>query len=292
MELRHLRYFLAVADAENFTRAAEVLGIGQPPLSQQVKALEQELDVELFRRTARGAELTLAGRVFADEARRVLADAERATRAAQRAARGETGHLRVGFTGTVAFNEHVAALIRRFHEAYPEAELSLQEGTSGTLLEAIEAGRLDVAIVRPVRRVADAILQEDWRDEAMLVALPVAHRFASRKRIRLEELADEPFVQVPRVAGGTLFDDIVAACAAAGFTPRLAQPAPQMASAVTLVAASLGISIVPESITQVRVPGVVYRPLVAQGRGMRARLAIASRREESSVVVRNFLALA
>jgi DNA-binding transcriptional LysR family regulator len=206
MELRHLRYFLAVADAANFTRAAEVLGIGQPPLSQQIKALEQELDVELFKRTARGAELTLAGRVFADEARRVLADAERATRAAQRAARGETGHLRVGFTGTVAFNEHVAALIRRFHEAYPEAELSLQEGTSGTLLEAIEAGQLDVAIVRPVRRVADAIVQEDWRDEAMLVALPVAHRLASRKRIALEALADEPFVQVPRVAGGTLFD--------------------------------------------------------------------------------------
>jgi DNA-binding transcriptional LysR family regulator len=290
MELRHLRYFLAVADAANFTRAADALGIGQPPLSQQVKALEKELDVELFKRTARGAELTLAGRVFADEARRVLDDAQRAARAAQRAARGETGHLRVGFTGTAAFNENVSELIRRFREQYPDTELALHEATSGVLLEELEAGQLDVAIIRPVRRVADVLLQQDWRDEAMLVAVPVAHRLASRKSIALADLADEPFVQVPRVAGGTLFDDIVAACAAAGFEPQLAQPAPQMASAVTLVAAGLGISIVPKSITRVRVAGVAYRPLVA--RGLRARLALASRRDDPSAVVRNFLALA
>jgi DNA-binding transcriptional LysR family regulator len=290
MELRHLRYFLAVAESANFTKAAEVLGIGQPPLSQQVKALEKELDVELFRRTARGAELTLAGQVFADEARRVLENAERAARAAKRAARGETGHLRVGFTGTAAFNEHVSGLIRRFREAYPDSELALHEATSGVLLDEVEAGQLDIAIVRPVRRVADAVLQQDWRDEAMLVALPTAHRFASRKRIALSDLADEPFVQVPRMAGGTLFDDIVAACADAGFEPQLAQSAPQMASAVTLVAAGLGISIVPKSITQVRVSGVVYRPLAA--RGLRARLALASRREDPSPLVRNFLALA
>jgi DNA-binding transcriptional LysR family regulator len=290
MELRHLRYFLAVAETANFTKAAEMLGIGQPPLSQQVKALEQELDVVLFKRTARGAELTLAGRVFADEARRVLDDAQRAARAAQRAARGETGHLRVGFTGTAAFNERVSALIRKFREAYPDAELTLHEAASGVLLDEIEAGQLDVAIVRPERRVADVVQQHDWDDEPMFVALPVGHRLASRRRIELAELIDEPFVQVPRAAGGTLFDDIVAACAAAGFEPRLAQPAPQMASAVTLVAAGLGISIVPKANTQVRVAGVVYRPIVA--RGLRARLALASRRDDPSAVVRNFLALA
>ncbi|SAK81770.1 LysR family transcriptional regulator [Caballeronia pedi] len=290
MELRHLRYFLAVAESANFTRAAEVLGIGQPPLSQQIKALEKELDVELFKRTARGADLTEAGRVFADEARRVLADAERAARAAKRAARGETGHLRVGFTGTAAFNEHVSGLIREFREAYPDAELTLHEAASGLLLGGLEAGQLDIAIVRPERRIADVLQQKDWQVEPMLVALPVAHPLVSRKRIGLAELADEPFVQVPREAGGALFDDIVAACAEAGFEPRLAQRAPQMASAVTLVAAGLGISIVPKAITQVRVPGVVYRPLVA--RGLRARLAVASRRDDSSAVVRNFLALA
>ncbi|WP_321797251.1 LysR family transcriptional regulator [Caballeronia sp. J97] len=290
MELRHLRYFLAVAETANFTKAAEALGIGQPPLSQQVKALEKELDVTLFKRTARGAELTLAGRVFADEARRVLEDAQRAARAAKRAARGETGHLRVGFTGTAAFNEHVSGLIRKFREAFPDAELTLHEAASGVLLDELEAGQLDVVIVRPERRVADIVEQRDWLDEPLLVALPVAHPLASRRRIALAELADEPFVQVPRAAGGTLFDDIVAACAAAGFEPQLAQPAPQMTSAITLVAAGIGISIVPKAITQVRVAGVVYRPLVA--RGLRARLALASRRDDPSPVVRNFLALA
>jgi DNA-binding transcriptional LysR family regulator len=290
MELRHLRYFLAVADAANFTKAAEVLGIGQPPLSQQVKALEDELGVQLFIRTARGAELTLPGRVFAEEARRVVDDAQRAARAAQRAARGETGHLRVGFTGTAAFNEKVSGLIRRFREAYPDAELTLQEATSGVLVDGLEAGQIDVAIVRPVRRVTESILQREWHDEPMLVALPTDHPLAPRKRIALGDLADEPFVQVPRAAGGTLFDDIIAACTVAGFEPRLAQAAPQMASAVTLVAAGIGISLVPKCITQVRVAGVVYRPLVA--RGLRARLSLASRRDDPSAVVRNFLKLA
>ncbi|KAB1587830.1 LysR family transcriptional regulator [Burkholderia cepacia] len=290
MELRHLRYFLAVAAASNFTKAAEALGIGQPPLSQQIKALESELDVELFRRTARGAELTLAGEVFAQEARRVLDAAERAVRAARRAARGETGHLRVGFTGTAAFNSKVSDLIRRFREAFPDAELTLQEAASRMLLEALEAGHLDVAIVRPARRAAATLRILDWDDEPMFVALPVAHRLAQRRRIDLVELADESFVQVPREAGGALFDHIVAACNAAGFEPRMAQPAPQMASAVTLVAAGLGVSVVPKAITQVQVAGVVYRPLA--GDALRARLAIASRCDESSAVVRNFLLLA
>ncbi|KVD65625.1 LysR family transcriptional regulator [Burkholderia ubonensis] len=290
MELRHLRYFLAVAATSNFTKAAETLGIGQPPLSQQVKALESELGVELFKRTARGAELTLAGEVFAEEARRVLDDAERAARAARRAARGEIGHLRVGFTGTAAFNSKVSDLIRRFREAFPDAELTLQEATSGVLLEALEAGRLDVAIVRPVRRVAAMLRVSDWDEEPMFVALPVAHRLARRRRIDLAELADESFVQVPREAGSALFDDIVAACNAAGFEPRMAQPAPQIASAVTLVAAGLGVSIVPKAITQVQVAGVSYRPIA--GNGLRARLAITSRCDDPSAVVRNFLLLA
>ncbi|HDR8930167.1 LysR family transcriptional regulator [Burkholderia vietnamiensis] len=290
MELRHLRYFLAVAAASNFTKAAQALGIGQPPLSQQIRALEDELGVELFKRTARGAELTVAGEVFAEEARRVLDDAERAARAAKRAARGEIGQLRVGFTGTAAFNSKVADLIRRFREAFPDTELTLLEATSGVLFDALEAGRLDVGIVRPERRIADTLHAADWDEEPMFVALPVAHRLARRRRIELAELTDEAFVQVPREAGSALFDDIVAACNAAGFQPRMAQPAPQIASAVTLVAAGLGVSIVPMAITQVQVAGVVYRPVA--GDGLRARLAIASRRDAQSPVVRNFLALA
>ncbi|MCA7960777.1 LysR family transcriptional regulator [Burkholderia multivorans] len=290
MELRHLRYFLAVAATSNFTKAAETLGIGQPPLSQQIKALENELGVELFRRTARGAELTTAGEVFRDEARRVLDDAERASRAARRAARGEIGHLRVGFTGTAAFNSKVSDLLRRFREAFPQAELTLLEATSGVLFAELEARRLDVALVRPRQRIAPVLRIAEWDEEPMFVALPVAHRLARRRQIALTELADESFVQVPREAGSTLFDDIVAACNAAGFQPRMAQPAPQMASAVTLVAAGLGVSLVPDAITQVRIAGVVYRPIA--NAALRARLGVASRADDPSPVVRNFLQLA
>lgn len=231
MELRHFRYFLAVASASSFTKAAAALGIGQPPLSQQIRALEQELGVELFKRTARGAELTLVGEVFAEEARRVLEGAERASRAAKRAARGEIGHLRLGFTGTAAFNPKVSDLIRRFREGFPEADLTLQEATSGVLLEALEAERLDVVVIRPGRRVSTALQVTAWHEEPMMVALPIGHSLATRRRVALTELADEAFVQVPREAGGALFDDIVAACNKAGFEPRMAQPAPQMASA-------------------------------------------------------------
>ncbi|NIE63186.1 LysR family transcriptional regulator [Burkholderia sp. Ax-1719] len=290
MELRHLRYFLAVAQAANFTKAAESLGIGQPPLSQQIKALETELGADLFRRTAKGAELTAAGKAFEVEVLRILGGAERAVRAAKRAARGETGQLRVGFTATAAFNENVSGLIRRFRESYPDAELTLQEGTSGILLGGLEEDRLDVVIVRPQTRTSESIKQHDWQDEPMLVALPAAHYLASRRQIALAELAKESFIQVPREAGSSLIDNIIEACAAAGFMPILTQPAPQIASAVTLVAAGLGVSIVPKAITQVRVAGVVYRPLMASG--LRARLVIASRLEDASAMVQNFLMLA
>ncbi|NVH75748.1 LysR family transcriptional regulator [Paraburkholderia sp. JPY432] len=290
MELRHLRYFLAVAEASNFTKAAEVLGIGQPPLSQQIKSLEEELGADLFKRTARGAELTFVGEVFAEEARLVLESADRASRVAKRAARGEVGHLRMGFTGTAAFNPKFSDLIRRFREGFPDAELTLHEATSGVLLEALEAGRLDVAVVRPERRRTTTLLLQDWDEEPMMVAIPVGHRLTGRKRIALAELADEAFVQVPREAGSALFDDIVAACNAAGFEPRMTQPAPQIASAVTLVAAGLGVSVVPKAITQAQVAGVIYRPIV--GNALHARLAIASRRGDTSAVVSNLISLA
>jgi DNA-binding transcriptional LysR family regulator len=290
MELRHLRYFLAIAAEKNFTRAAERLGIGQPPLSQQIKALEQELGVQLFRRTAQGATLTPAGEVFAEEAERVLEDADRAVRAAQRAERGETGHLRVGFTGTAAFNPGVSGLIRKFRMKYPNAELSLQEATSGVLLDALEAGRIDVAIVRPETRNAEILQMDTWQEEPMLVALPADHPLATRRQVALADLSNEAFVQVRREAGSALFDEIVTACRSAGFEPKMSLPAPQIASAVTLVAAGLGISIVPSAITQVQIQGVAYRPLSTKS--LRARLSIASRRGDKSAMVRNLLMLA
>jgi DNA-binding transcriptional LysR family regulator len=289
MELRHLRYFVAVATEGNFTRAAEKLGIGQPPLSQQIKSLERELGAELFRRTAHGAELTIAGEAFLVEAQRVLEGAERAARVAQRAARGETGQLRVGFTGSAAFNPVVPALIQRFKSQYAAVDLTLEETNTPSLLQGLLDERLDAAFFRPGRVAPDGVRMHRFDDEPMKIVLPSTHALAEKKRLPLTALANEAFVYVPGAAGGTLFDEVVRACGEAGFSPRLAQPAPQISSVVNLVAAGLGIAIVPLSIAQVLVKGVRY--IDVQGARLKARLALGWREGDRSSALGNFVAL-
>ena len=289
MELRHLRYFLAVATERNFTRAAEQLGIGQPPLSQQIKSLEGELGVDLFRRKPHGAELTPAGAAFLVEAKRVLDLAQRATLAAQRAGRGQVGHMRLGFTGSAAFNPIVSTLIRRFSHKYPDVELALEEANTPTLLQGILGDRLDAAFLRPGSKGLDGVVLHRFPDEAMKIVLPSAHPLASRRRLPLSALTNDSFVLVPGAAGFTLRDEIIRACERAGFTPKLAQPAPQVSSVVNLVAAGLGVSVVPTSMTQVRVRGVRYLGIEAPK--MHARLALAWRPSGESVVLDNFIAM-
>lgn len=289
MELRHLRYFLAVAEESNVTRAAEKLGIGQPPLSQQIKQLEQEMQVELFRRTAHGVVLTAAGEAFRVEATRVVDQARVAVRAAQRAARGDTGQLRLGFTGSAAFNPIVPNLIRAFRERYTSVELSLEEANTTQLIDGIERRRLDAAFIRPFDNLPDSLRVDRVTDEAMKVAVASRHRLAHSRRISMADLAHEPFVIVPRASGSTLYDDVHDACRRAGFEPIVGQFAPQMSSMVNLVAAEFGIAIVPASITQLKVHGVRY--LDISGDAPRARLGLATRRDETSVVVENLLSL-
>ena len=151
MELRHIRYFLAVAEELNFTRAAKKLGLGQPPLSQQIRSLETELGAPLFRRVPRGAELTDSGKAFLPEAQAILAQAERAKEIARRGARGELGRLRVGFTSSAAFTRIVQNTIRLFRENYPNVDLSLEEEETTTLLERLSEQSLDAAFIRPGR---------------------------------------------------------------------------------------------------------------------------------------------
>ncbi|HVE08693.1 MAG TPA: LysR family transcriptional regulator [Paraburkholderia sp.] len=289
MELRHLRYFVAVALEGNFTRAAEKLGIGQPPLSQQIKSLERELGVELLHRTSQGAELTRAGAAFLTEAQRVLSAAQSAIRAAQRAALGETGHLRIGFTGSATFNPVVPSLIQRFKLRYPSVELTLQEANSTVLLDALRDEQLDAVFFRPGRVPLAGIEMHRFADERMKIVLPSTHPLAGKKRLPLAALADEAFVLVPGPAGVTLYDEIVRACGEAGFSPRLAQPAPQLASVVNLVAAGLGVSIVPADIAQVQVNGVRY--LDVQGARLSARLALGWREGEPQAALANLIAM-
>lgn len=289
IELRHLRYFLAVAQERNVTRAAARLGISQPPLSQQIKELEREVGAPLFHRTPQGVVLTEAGRVFQEEARSLVDGAERARAAALRAARGETGQLRVGFTGSAAFNPVVATMIRNYRRAWPRVRLTLEEANTTRLVEGLNQRALDAAFIRPGPSALQGCHLRRFDDEAMTVVLPASHRLARRGRLPLAALADEPFVLFPRAVGLSLYDAVLTACREAGFEPQLSQEAPQISSVVNLVAAELGVSVVPASIAQVAVRGVRYVDI--DGAGPVARLALATRQDDDRAVVRNFIAL-
>ena len=290
MELRHLRYFLAVAQERNVTRAAARIGISQPPLSQQIKELEQEIGTPLFVRTPHGVELTDAGQAFLQEAERVLGGAERARTMALRAARGEMGQLRVGFTGSAAFNPVVARTIRDFRRTHPQVLLTLEEVNTTRLLDGLSRQQLDAAFIRPGLTPIEGMALHRFPDESMKVALPSGHPLARQTTIRLAQLADEPFVLFPRTVGLSLFDEVINACRRAGFEPRIDQVAPQISSVVNLVAAELGLSVVPASICQVQVAGVHYVDI--EGDAPVARLALASRETDRSAVVSHFTKLA
>lgn len=263
MELRHIRYFLAVAEEGNFTRAAARLGIGQPPLSLQIRDLEAEVGARLFHRLPHGAELTEAGLAFRDGVAGLPGQALAAAQAARRAAAGETGRLALGFTGTAALNPLVPAAIRAFRRRYPEVELRLEEANSVALVEGLLAGRLDVAVLRPSHDDPDSLRVLPLAEEDLVAALPAAHPAARGEGgLDLGDLRQDALILTPRAVGISLHDAALEACRAAGFEPRLGQPAPQIASILSLVAAELGVSLVPASMRPFGVGGVLFRDLL------------------------------
>jgi DNA-binding transcriptional LysR family regulator len=290
VELRHIRYFLAVAEERHFTRAAAKVGIGQPPLSQQIKDLEGEVGAALFHRLAHGAELTEAGKAFLAGVKEMPLIAARATMAARRAARGETGSLRVGFTASATFNVVVPSTIRAFRRAYPDIDLTLEEANTAPLITRLREGTLDAAYLRPGAPGTDELQVRRLSEEPMVVALPKRHHAAAFEQIDLALLKDDPFLLFPRETAPTLYDTVVDACRKAGFEPIIGQFVPHMASIVNLVAAELGVSIVPASMMQVRVTGIAYRQIA--GQSPTTQLALAYRRGETSPVLRNFIARA
>jgi DNA-binding transcriptional LysR family regulator len=287
MELRHIRYFLAVAEEQHFTRAAAKVGIGQPPLSQQIKDLEGEVGAALFHRLAHGAELTEAGKAFLTGVKEMPLIAERATMAARRAARGETGSLRVGFTSSATFDVAVSSAIRTFRRAYPQIYLTLEEANTTRLITGLREGTLDAVFLRPGTPGTEDLQLRRLSEEPMVVALPKRHPAAALEKIDLALLKDDPFLLFPREIGPTVYDTVVGACRKAGFEPTIGQVAPHFASIVNLVAAELGVAIVPASMMQVRVTGIAYRQIA--GQSPTTRLALGYRRGETSPVVRNFI---
>lgn len=291
MELRHLRYFITVAEEGHITRAAERLGMQQPPLSQQIRALERELDVQLFRRKPRGVELTDAGTAFLERARAILDEVDRAFSTARRTARGEQGRVVVGFTGSAPFHPFVPRVIRAFREMYPLVSLVLEESGSSELVQGLHNEDIDAAFIRsPVADVVGLVVKP-LLEEEMLVALPAAHALArDDAALPLSALANEIFILYKRPGGPGLYDTIITACRRAGFSPRVGQEAPRIISTLNLVAAGLGVSVVPASLRRLQMDGVVYRRLTGST-DLKAPLILACRPGENSAAVQRFLDL-
>jgi len=290
MELRHLRYFVSVAEELNFTRAAQRLGIQQPPLSQQIRQLEQEIGTSLFQRLPRGVALTGAGGAFLLEAREILERVRLAVEHAQQVARGNLGRIRVGMINSAPFHPFVPRLIREFGQRYPEVALSLEENTTPALAAAVQDGSVDLALVRPLLGEAADLVAETLFDEEMVVALPEGHRLTRLRSLPLAALAQESFVLFPRPVGSGLYDEIISACRRAGFGPHVVHEVRQVTSIANLVAADLGVSLVPASMQQVLSTGVVYRPI--EGDAPKARMSLVSRKDDPSATVRNMIELA
>ncbi len=284
MELRHLRYFVAVAEELHFGRAATRLRIAQPALSQQVQQLERELGVLLLARSRRAVALTEPGRLFLTEARRTLAQAAAAAEVARRAAAGEAGRLRVGYVD-VALWGVLPDVLRAYRERYPGVAVTLHERLPHQQLAMLRTGSLDLGIGPPPP--AGTVETAPVSDDPVMVALPAAHPLGVQATIDLAELAAEPWVMVPTRVPTRLGTLVTAACAAAGFTPRVSQEARQLDALVALVSAGLGVTLVPSAAERVRRPGVVFRPL--RGVDLRLPLVAAWRRGDPPPTVASFV---
>jgi len=264
IELRHFRYFLVVAETLHFSRAAERLGMAQPPLSQQIKRLEQLIGHRLFDRTTRGVKLTLAGQLLADRARSTLEKIHDDLEQVQRLGRGEEGALTVGFSGSIMFTPLPAA-IESYRRRYPKVELRLRELTTHAQIPALLDGTLDLAFLRdgdPTEGVQITTLLK----EPYVAVLPDGHRLARKRGLRVADLRNEPFIFFARRMGPLAFDRTMACCERSGFRPNIVQEAPQWPTLVSLVAAGLGVSLAPACVANVTIPGAVYREVHSPSR--------------------------
>jgi DNA-binding transcriptional LysR family regulator len=287
MELRHLHYFIAVAEELHFSRAAERLHISQPPLSQQIRDLEEELGVKLFERTKRQVHLTEAGNVFLERSYLVLAQLEQAIEATQRIGRGEVGRLAIGFVDSAMYTV-LPEILRSFREQFPAVELRLHELTTAQQIQALYDKQIDVGIVRSA--ISEPGLSvECLLSESLVLALPETHPLSAQTQVALSALADESFILFPAKMGLVFYEQMMTMCQQAGFRPKVAQEAIQMQTIIGLVAAGLGIAIVPASLQNFHRSGVIYRPLQEQVSD--TGLYLTWRQHDSSPLIGAFLSL-
>lgn len=264
MELRHLRYFVRVASELHFGRAAEQLGISQPPLSQQIRLLEAELGVQLFERSSRKVRLTVAGRLFLDEAKATLERADHAVNVTRRAASGELGELNLGITASSLFTPMVGDTIAEFRRRYPDVHLDVAEHSFSAQCEAVGNGTLDIGMIRSGRRpvLPNGLALTHLGSDRMFVAMEAGHRLAtSSEPISITDLAGEPMVHYPYDREGFL-EDLHRLFDSAGLRPHFAVEAREMSTLLGLVSAGIGISVLPGAIRRLRMENLVYRELI------------------------------
>ncbi len=288
MELRHLRYFVVVAEELHFRRAAERLHMSQPPLSQQIRQLEEEIGATLLLRNQRRVELTAAGQAFFIRAREILDAVEDAARQARRVQRGEVGRLAVGFVGSAMYS-FVPELLRTFRDHAPDITLRLHELGTSEQLRQLEDGRLDVGFIR-VPRARPELKIETVVEEPVVAALPDAHPLATHPLLRLADLEGEPLVLLTRAGAPGLREALAPAIDRLGGEERIVQEVTETQTVVGLVAAGVGVSLVPESMRALERAGVTYRPL--DGEAPKVRLTMAWRAADDSAVLSRFLEMA
>ena len=286
VDLRHLRYFVAVAEELSFTRAAQRLGMAQPPLSQQIRRLEDEIGSPLFVRVPRVA-LTEAGAAFLESARRTLTQIALAVESAGRVGRGTAGRLTVGFTSSVVFTALPQAF-RAYSRRFPGVEFQLREMHSGAQIEALRAGTIDVGLLRDSPSDDDLDTETVIR-ETFIALLPAHHALATKSRLAPHQLAKESFILFPRRIAPTLYDQILAVCRAGDFSPRVKHEALEWHTVTGLVGAGMGVAIAPAGIARLRWRGVVHRPL--KPLAVQTSIAICRRRESHRGTVESFVGM-
>jgi DNA-binding transcriptional LysR family regulator len=288
LDLRQLYAFVVLAEELHFGRAAARLGIAQPPLSQQIQRLEQRIGHKLLDRGKGRSKLTAAGQAILLAARQALSDIDIGLDNARLAAKGRTGLLRVGFTPSAAFTV-MPPVVREFRSLYPQVALHLLEASSIAQLEMIESGHLDVGFLRDLT-ISDAefgnlsVLREPF-----IALLPKAHKLAASNRVPLPALAAEPFVVVRADAGPSFHAKFMALCGDAGFVPSVTQEVGGWATVAGLVSAGLGVALAPASVAQIRLPGMVCRPLAGQAEP--STVMLSWRSSGCGPVLENFIAI-
>ncbi|HET9401862.1 MAG TPA: LysR family transcriptional regulator [Candidatus Acidoferrales bacterium] len=263
MELRHLRYFVGVGDEQHFGRAAERLHIAQPALSRQIQDLEKEIGFLLFDRLPRGVKLSAAGEVFLEDARRILAEVQEATRRAGRVANGNTGSIRVGFVEAISWHGVVPDSFRRFREKLPDAELTPVPMVSVEQVEAVRTGKLDAGFIASMGALSKELDQLQVAQHSVVLAAPKEHPLAKQTRLRLRDLNEVPFVWLSRRINPAAYDRLIETCFRGGLkSPRIVQEAYDHATILSLVSCRLGVAWVSDSAKWQCPKGVVLLPVV------------------------------